>query len=153
MLRASSVQTGEDFDVSALTSDEGQSVGIANEEVLDHFTDAALHRDEKRLAEAREALKMAMGADALVDAAAVIGCFQRLNRMADGTGIALDEQMLIMTAGLREELSIDGYATAANTPKLRGMKKIRATLMRPLEGLMMRAMQKGIQKAQAKKST
>jgi hypothetical protein len=31
------------------------------------------------------------------------------------------------------------------------MKKIRAILMRPLEGLMMRAMQKGIQKAQAKK--
>jgi len=62
-------------------------------------------------------------------------------------------EMLIMTASLREKLSIDGYATAANTPKLRGMKKIRATLMRPLEGLMMRAMQKGVQKAQAKKQT
>ena len=52
-----------------------------------------------------------------------------------------------------DKLSIDGYATAANTPQLQGMKKFRALLMRPLESLMMRAMQKGIQKAQAKKST
>jgi len=92
-----------------------------------------------------------MGTDALVDAAAVIGCFQRLNRMADGAGIALDEQMVIMTSRLQDELSIDAYATAANTPELRGMNKVRSILMRPLEGLMMRAMQKGIQKAQAKK--
>jgi hypothetical protein len=119
--------------------------------LLGNFTDAALRRDEKRLAEAREALESAMGPDALVDAAAVIACFQRLNRMADGVGIALDEQMVIMTAGLREKLSIENYATAANTPQLRGLKKVRALLMRPLENLMMRAMQKGIQKAQAKK--
>lgn len=134
-----------------MTSDDGRSVGVANEELLDNFTKAALLRDERRLAEAREALELAMGRDALVDAAAVIGCFQRLNRMADGTGIALDEQMMFMTTGLRQILSIDDYATAANTPKLRGMKKVRAMLMRPLEGLMMRAMQKGIQKSQEKK--
>jgi len=145
------VHTGESFDVSALTSDDDKPVGVFNEELLGNFTDAALRRDEKQLAEAREALELAMGPDALVDAAAVVGCFQRLNRMADGVGIALDEQMVIMTAGLREKLSIDDYATAANTPKLGGMKKLRALLMRPLEGLMMRAMQKGIQKAQAKK--
>lgn len=119
--------------------------------MLGNLTAAALRRDEKSLAEAREALELAMGPDALVDAAAVIACFQRLNRMADGVGIALDEQMVIMTAGLRDKLSIDEYATAANTPALRGMKKVRAMLMRPLESLMMRAMQKGIQKAQAKK--
>ena len=119
--------------------------------MLDDFTANALRRDQKSLAEARESLELAMGPDALVDAAAVIACFQRLNRMADGVGIALDEQMVMMTAGLRDKLSIDEYATAANTPALRGIKKVRAMLMRPLENLMMRAMQKGIQKAQAKK--
>ena len=145
------MHTGENFDVSAITSDEGKSVGVVNEELLGNFTVAALRRDERCLADAREALELAMGPDALVDAAAVIGCFQRLNRMADGTGIALDEQTQIMTAGLRGKLRIDDYATAANTPELRGMNKVRAFLMRPLEGLMMWAMQKGIQKAQAKK--
>jgi len=81
-----------------------------------------------------------------------VACFQRLNRIADGTGIALDEQMLMMTEGLRDELHIDAFASAANTPKLHGLKKIMSFLMRPLEGFMMRAMQKGIAKAQAKNS-
>ena len=136
-----------------MTSDQEKSVGVINEGLLGDFTDAALRWDEKRLAEAREALELAMGPDALIDAAAVFACFQRLNRMSDGVGIALDEQMVIMTAGLRDKLNIDDYATAANTPHLQGMKKFRALLMRPLESLMMRAMQKGIQRAQAKKST
>ena len=136
-----------------MTSDQEKSVGVINEGLLGDFTDAALRRDEKRLAEAREALELAMGPDALIDTAAVFACFQRLNRMSDGVGIALDEQMVIMTAGLRDKLNIDDYATAANTPHLQGMKKFRALLMRPLESLMMRAMQKGIQRAQAKKST
>jgi hypothetical protein len=70
--------------------------------------------------------------------------------MADGAGIELDEQMVMMTSGLREELKIDDYASAANTPKLTGLKKILSIIMRPLEGFMIRAMQKGIQKAQAK---
>jgi hypothetical protein len=88
-----------------------------------------------------------MGPDALVDAAAVIACFQRLNRMADGTGIALDEQMVMMTAGLRDKLDVGDYVSARNTPKLRGFKKALATILRPLETYMARAMQKGIKRA------
>lgn len=125
-------------------------MGVVDEQLLNEFVDAAVHRDEPRLAEAREALEMKMGANALVDAAAVIGCFQRLNRMSDGAGIELDEQMLMMTAGLRAELKIDDYVSAANTPKLTGLKRILSVFMRPLENFMMRAMQKGIQKAQAR---
>lgn len=125
-------------------------MGVVDEQLLNDFVDAAVHRDEPRLAEAREALEMKMGANALVDAAAVIGCFQRLNRMSDGAGIELDEQMLMMTAGLRAELKIDDYVSAANTPKLTGLKRILSVFMRPLENFMMRAMQKGIQKAQAR---
>ncbi len=125
-------------------------MGVVDEQLLNEFVEAAAHRDEPRLAEAREALEMKMGANALVDAAAVIGCFQRLNRMSDGAGIELDEQMLMMTAGLRAELKIDDYVSAANTPKLTGLKRILSVFMRPLENFMMRAMQKGIQKAQAR---
>lgn len=151
MLRGSSVHTGETFEIGALTSEQDAYVGVAEEAIIGDFIDVALRRDEKMLAEAREALEQRLGSDALVDAAAVFACFQRLNRMADGVGIALDEQMVMMTAGLRNELAIDTYATADNTPELVGLKKLRAQLMRPLENLMLRAMQKGIQKAQAKK--
>jgi hypothetical protein len=139
--------------VSAITSEEKSDVGVVDEQLLDEFVEAAVHRDEPRLAEAREALELKLGTDALVDAAAVVGCFQRLNRMADGAGIALDQQMLMMTAGLRDELDIDDdFVSARNTPKLRGLKKVLSNILRPFQGLMIRAMQKGIQKAQAKKS-
>ncbi len=124
-------------------------MGVRHESLLDDFVEAAVRRDEPRLAEAREALETTLGPDALVDAAAVIGCFQRLNRMTDGTGIALDEQMVMMTSGLRAELDIDHFISAENTPTLSGFKKALSVLMRPFEGLMTRAMQKGIQKAQA----
>jgi hypothetical protein len=134
-----------------LTSDEKRPVGVVHEELLNNFTEGAVLRDEPRLAEAREALELAMGADALIDAAAVVACFQRLNRIADGTGIALDERMLMMTGSLRAELKIDAFASAANTPKLAGLKKVMSFLLRPFEGSMMRAMQKGIAKAQAKR--
>jgi hypothetical protein len=138
--------------VSALTSEERADVGVTNETLLNNFVEAAVRRNQPLLAEAREALELKAGTDALVDAAAVIGCFQRLNRMADGTGIELDEQMVMMTASLRDELSIDAYYSAANTPKLRGMKKLLSTVLRPFENFMMRAMQKGIQKAQARRA-
>jgi hypothetical protein len=136
--------------VSAITSEQHVDVGVVDETLLNDFVEAAVRWDEPRLALAREALESKIGVDAVVDAAAVIGCFQRLNRMADGAGIELDEQMLLMTAGIREELNIEGYFSAANTPKLRGLKRILSVLLRPLEGFMMRAMQKGIQKAQSR---
>jgi hypothetical protein len=136
--------------VSAITSDEKSDVGVSDEPLLNEFVEAAVYRDEPRLAEAREAFELKLGTDALVDAAAVIGCFQRLNRMADGAGIELDEQMVMMTGGIRDELNIDDYASAANTPRLTGMKRLLSVVMRPFEGFMMRAMQKGIQKAQVR---
>lgn len=151
MLRGSSLHTGEKFEIGAVTSDQDATVGIAHETEIGSFLDATLRHDENALIEASKALATAVGPEAVVDSAAVIACFQRLNRMADGVGIALDEQMVIMTAGLRAELDIDDYATAANTPELSGLNKVQAFLMKPLQGLMMRAMQKGIQKAQANK--
>ena len=43
--------------------------------------------------------------------------------MADGGGIALNEQMMTMTVGLQEKLTADNFATAENTPKLGEIKK------------------------------
>ena len=59
-----------------------------------------------------------MGPDALVDAAAVVGNFQRMVRIADGTGIPVDKQMNVLTAGLREDLGIDRFASRANTAEV-----------------------------------
>ena len=149
-LRASSIHTGEDYDVSALTSDQPGHVGVEGEEILLKFADSAVRRDEPALVEAREAIEVHLGREALVEAAATVAAFQRFNRVADGAGISLDDKFGLVSAGLQAELRIEHYASAANTRKPTGMRRVLAWLMRPLGGLMLRAMQRGILKAKAR---
>lgn len=79
------------------------------------FADAAVGRTPN-LVEAREALRAAMGADAVVDCAAVVANFQRMVRIADGCGIPLDPPTIGASADFREGLGVHAYASAANTP-------------------------------------
>ena len=79
------------------------------------FADAAVGR-APNLAQAREALRAAMGADAVVDCAAVVANFQRMVRIADGCGIPLDPPTIGASADFRESLGVHAYTSAANTP-------------------------------------
>lgn len=71
---------------------------------------------ELSLADVRQQIVAAMGVAALVDSAAVVGNFQRMVRIADGTGIPLDSPVAAVTAELRAELGIDGFASAGRVP-------------------------------------
>jgi hypothetical protein len=87
MLRASIEYHGTDGDLRAVT--QGSKIGdsgIAHGETLVTFAEAAVTGDSAQLATARDAVRAAIGSDGLVDAAAVIGNFQRMVRIADGTG-------------------------------------------------------------------
>ena len=53
----------------------------------------------------------------LPGAAAVVGNFERMVRIADGSGIPLDTSMSVASATLREDLGIDAFGSAANTPE------------------------------------
>jgi hypothetical protein len=48
-----------------------------------------------------------MGAAALVDAAAVAGLFNAIDRVADATGTPLEDAKAVDTASLREAIGID----------------------------------------------
>ena len=65
--------------------------------------------DDECLAQARARLKQAFGIKGLVDAAAVVGFFNAIDRVADATGIPLDPERLESTADFRAELGIDGF--------------------------------------------
>ena len=58
-------------------------------DVLMAYADAAVRRDAD-LAERRAAVESALGAEAVVDAAATVANYQRMVRIADGCGIPLD---------------------------------------------------------------
>ena len=114
LLRASSENTGE-VNLSALTSDDGRGSGVPHGDAIVRLVDAALGDDDDAVAAARAELTRAMGKEALVDAAAVLGTFTMQNRVADATGLPLDTPLELASRGVREELGSDRFASAAHT--------------------------------------
>lgn len=60
----------------------------------------------------------------MVDAAGVIANFQRMVRIADGTGIPLDEPVAMLTTDIREELGLNHYGSADRTPLPNTFKRV-----------------------------
>jgi hypothetical protein len=89
--------------------------GVAHGALLVAFTDAAMGEDEDALRREREALRAVLPDAAFVDTCATIGAFNVVDRIADATGIPLDDAMLRMSEAVREELGLARFASAANT--------------------------------------
>lgn len=126
MLRASSKLAGNETDLHAVMGAGAANTGIAHGALLVAFAEAAVaaaDESDAALASARAELLAAAGPDALVDAAAVVGNFQRMVRIADGSGIPVDSRMNALTAGMREDLGIDQFGSAANTAEVSGAAK------------------------------
>ena len=83
--------------------------------LLVRFADACLTRDEAAIAPVRAALVETLGDAATVDAAAVVAAYEGLDRVTDSTGIPIDTERLEPTAGLREQLGVNSFPSAANT--------------------------------------
>ncbi len=115
LLRVSSQVAGHQVDPRIAVTGSGQGVPQAAE--LLAFA-AAAFGDTEQLPAAREALAEAVGAEGLVDAAAAVGNFLRQVRVADGVGLRLDPPMAMLTVDMREQLGIDAFTAAANTPKV-----------------------------------
>jgi len=118
LLRASGKVTGDAFDVHVIT--EGGTAapsGVPHGEMLIAFAEAMVGDDEAILATARQRVLIALGSEALVDAAAVVSNFERMVRIADSTGIPLDDVVYEKTVDVREELHLGRFRSAANTPK------------------------------------
>ena len=115
LLRASGESTGNHYDVKSVSID-GTPSGVEHGETLSRFAEAALGDDSFALEAARTALRDARGPEAVVDAAAVIATFSKMDRIADATGIPLDGPLALMTEELRDEIGLGRFASAENTP-------------------------------------
>jgi hypothetical protein len=76
----------------------------------------AVQTNSDDLLDARIQLLGAVGEAGLVEAAATIAIFNGLVRVADGTGIQLDDGVLADSADYRERLGLNGYGGALNSP-------------------------------------
>lgn len=106
-LRASGQQTGNEYDLRSVTEGGQVDVGLPHGKLINDFVEAIFNRDPSRVDVVREALVNAMGEQAMVDAAATIAAFNAYPRMADATGIPLENEKKKASAEMREELGIE----------------------------------------------
>ena len=116
MLREGIEISGEDINLDGLTDPACTKVeGIPYSEALLLFANAFMGEDKEELTKARERLAEEMGVDCMVDAVGVASTFQRMDRIADGTGIPADPPTAIMQEELARMLGTDQYVSAGNT--------------------------------------
>jgi len=89
-------------------------VGIPSGAELLAFA-TAVHDANADLDAARDDLAAAVGIDGLIEAAATVAVFNGLVRVADGTGIQLDEGLRTFSHEDRSRFGIDEYAGALHT--------------------------------------
>ena len=82
---------------------------VPHGETLLAFADAVLGTDDDHLAVAREAMRHAVGEAGLSDAAAVIGGFDGITRIADAIGIPLEPEKAVDTADFFAALDIGQF--------------------------------------------
>jgi hypothetical protein len=111
LLRGSGRHDGTDYGLDGIVNGVGGS-GVGHETELLAFADAAIAGTPEEIARARAAVEAKLGRAAMIDAAAVIGGFDAITRVADGTGIPLEPPKAEATADWRARLGIDDYWTA-----------------------------------------
>ncbi len=93
--------------------DPGSDSGIPNGGALKRFArEATLGKD---LGDTRLALAAALGEAGVRQAALTVAAFSGLVRVADATGIQVDDTTFAITVDERAALGIDDYPSAANT--------------------------------------
>ena len=90
------------------------------------------------IAKAGDRIRNELGREALVDAAAIIGNFERMVRIADATGIPLDAPVNVATEAIRADLGIDRYESSAHTTAVRGWQRAIGRAIDPLLKLVLR---------------
>lgn len=109
LLRASGEHKGQTIDLDAVIGKAEGDGGIPSGAVLVAFAEAVVGDDGNALADARNAVLDALGGDALVDACGVAATFNAIDRVADSTGIPIDEKRIEPSAELRDRLGIDRF--------------------------------------------
>ena len=104
-----------DYDLNAVIGAAQSDAGVPHGRLLIEFAEAVLGGNEAALSRARAELMTAVGPRGLVDAAAVIGLFNAIDRVADATGIPLEAEKAEVSADFRAALGVDRFDVATRT--------------------------------------
>lgn len=115
MLRASSEQSGNDYDLNTISGEVQGDGGIPHGQLLVSFAEAILGDDEKLLDQVRGKVLQNMGEAAMIDAAAVAGLFNAIDRVADACGIPLEDAKAEASEDIRAELGVNDFVSVYNS--------------------------------------
>ncbi len=117
----SSLTTGSEIELKGVNEGEGEGDGgIPHGARLLAFTDAVMRGTDADLTRERAALRAVLSDAEYVDAVATIGAFNVVDRIADSTGIPLDETLRAVSQDVRDELDLARFGSSANTPGASG---------------------------------
>jgi alkylhydroperoxidase family enzyme len=114
VLRESGEATKIDIKLAGVFNSDEQS-GVEYGSELIAFASAVVGSDLGALNSVRQALRAAMGPDAVVSASIIAGVFSLVDRAANGIGIFVEPMVLEPSADFREQFGINQFPSAANT--------------------------------------
>ncbi len=85
------------------------SSGVEHGNLLIAFTEAMVRDDDATLTQTRHAVIEELSPEVMVDAAGVASNFERMVRIADATGIQLDERMEVLSQEVRDALHLERF--------------------------------------------
>ncbi|MGK0471661.1 MAG: hypothetical protein ACJAR0_002141 [Candidatus Azotimanducaceae bacterium] len=112
LLRRSGEKSNQSFHLEGITAIDAQGVGIKNEQILLEIADAVYAGDPVELKAVRLKGTQLLSAEAMVDAIGVAAGFNGITKIANATGIPLDESTESQTVDMRRTTQIDDYTEA-----------------------------------------
>lgn len=83
--------------------------GVEHGALLIAFAEAMVGDDNATLTHVRHAVIEGLSPAAMIDAAGVASNFERMVRIADSTGIQLDERMAVLSQEVRDALHLERF--------------------------------------------
>ena len=106
-LSMSGEHTGDKYALEYAIGEGSGDSGLPRGELLNDFVEAVCADDGARTTTVRQKIIIEMGEAAMVDAAAVIAAFNCYPRVADATGIPLEEAKAAASEAMRAELGLN----------------------------------------------
>ncbi len=116
LLRASGEREEASYDLSAVT-DRSRDSGVSHGELLTALAEQTAASAWSELKATLTDAKTAMGEQQAVDALVVASAFNGITRVADATGIPLDENTAETTGSMRQAVGLDDFAYAAKAAR------------------------------------
>ncbi len=129
---------GDKTDFSAITNAVNADCKDESS-LISNFIDQLMQGDDATIKLARQAIDQAISSAASVEIAGLVGSFQRMNRIANATGIALDSIVNAMSGEVQRELNLRNYETSKAS---RNSNPIFSFLMAKFRSLLFRLLSK-----------